>query len=106
LVGYTGLGTVKTKIKDVDALIELPFQDSEWVEDGETGIYIPNTMGSPEEEGWFRAYINDLDVQSICGDYQKQISASYDIFLYTPSGEAALQLYGVATLIPANTRIG
>jgi hypothetical protein len=100
LTGYSAHMQVRAKIKDETPLLDIDFKETSWEADGDSGIYL---YGDPEDIGKWRAYIKDDDTQGLCVAH-KDISGVYDLFLYSPEGEAVLQIYGVATVIASVTR--
>jgi hypothetical protein len=99
LVGVTGNMQIRKRITDDTALLTIPFSMSPWVEDGDTGIYIQD-VGVDDR---YRIYIRDNDSVGICA-LHKNITGTYDLFLYNPFGESILKQYGVANIIAAVTR--
>ena len=102
LTGFTGVMTIRAKLADVVALQSVPNDAGPWVADADTGIYIYD-QSVPADVGKVRAYIKDDDTLGMCAAH-KDIAGVYDLFLYSPAGEAVLQIYGVATMIAAVTR--
>jgi hypothetical protein len=96
LTGYSAEFKLSLKINDDAAMIECDSQASPWVAGGVSGIYIDNP-----ELGEFKLYLNESDVSNIC---LKDIVAIYDLFLYNPSGESVLKMYGNASIKAAIAR--
>jgi hypothetical protein len=108
LTGYTAHMQVRAKIKDVSPLLIVDSVLAAWSPDCNTGIYFYNDEyeeHDPDDVGKWRVYIKDEDTKDLCSSH-KDISGVYDLFLYSPSGEALLQVYGVAAIIAAVTRDG
>lgn len=98
ITNYTGHMQVRAKLTSDVYLIDIPSRVAVWTPDGLTGIYFDDAS-----EGTYRVYIKDEDTAGICATH-KDIDGVYDLFLYSPEGEAVLQMYGVATLVAAVTR--
>ena len=94
---------VRAKIKDTEPTIDFPFIEADWTADGLTGIYIYNDEYDPGDTGKWRIYLKDEDSKGICPSH-KDVAGVYDLFIYSASGEAVLQQYGVATLRASVTR--
>jgi hypothetical protein len=103
LTGYSAEMHVRKKLKDETTLLDLDYHPDEWIPDGDSGIYIYDGEEVPADLGKYRIYVKDEDSLGICEEH-KDITGVYDLFLYSPEGEAVLQQYGVATIIAAVTR--
>lgn len=98
LTGYTAKMNIRAKLISIAEIINIQTALSLWVADGNSGIYFDDAA-----DGKYRIYINDTDTTGICPAY-KDIAGVYDLFLYSPAGEAVLKQYGVCTLKAAVTR--
>jgi hypothetical protein len=103
LEGFSAHMQIRAKLKDIDILLDVPFQDKEWEPDGDTGIYIPEADEYDDDLGKFRIYLRDNDTAGLCLAH-KDIIGVYDLFLYNSYEEAILKLYGTATIQAAVTR--
>jgi hypothetical protein len=103
LTGFTALMQIRKKVKSEDVLLEIPFKDTTWIADGETGIYLYDGNYVPEDLGKYRIYIKDNDTDGLCADH-KDIIGAYDLFLYNAEGESVLKQYGTATIYASVTR--
>ena len=101
LSGWSGSMMIRAKKTDATPLLTVPFSETAWVADGVTGIYIPTQSG--EDIGKYRIYLNDADTLGMCAAH-KDVTGTYDLFLYNLAGEALYQQYGVATIYAAVTR--
>jgi hypothetical protein len=98
LDGYTAKFTIREKMTNTTALVEGEEVDTPWAADGDTGIYFDSVI-----TGKFLFYLNDEDVQSLCARHA-DIVGVYDLFLYSPAGEAVLKIYGTCKIPAAVTR--
>ncbi len=103
LTGYTAHMQIRKKLKEENPLLDIDFQDKFWVADGDTGIYLLPVEDEYDDVGKWKIYIKDTDTQGIC-DSHKDISGVFDMFIYNPSGESVLQIYGIATIVASVTR--
>ena len=92
LTGYTAALRVGDKMTDLTPLVSATKSINPWAADGPSGVYIDDPT-----HGYYRIYINDEDTTGICAAH-KDIQGYYDVFLYSPAGEALLKMYGIATL--------
>jgi hypothetical protein len=95
---YTAKMMARAKMTDIEPLISIETGTSPWDEDGDSGIYL-----DAGDEGKYQIYINDEDTANLCAQH-KDILGVYDLFLYSPGGEALLKQYGVCTFVAASTR--
>jgi hypothetical protein len=102
LTGYTAVGSIRSKLTDVAALLAIPNKAAPWAADGDTGIYIYPNGSPPDDQGKWRIYLKDDDTKGLCTAH-KDIVGVYDVFLYSPAGEAVFQQYGVATIKASST---
>jgi hypothetical protein len=98
ITGYTSLMQIRVKLTDAAPLIDIPHAMDAWVPDGATGIY----MDEPES-GLYRLYINDADTLGLCAQH-KDVVGIYNLFLYSPAGEAVFRQYGPAAILAACAR--
>lgn len=98
LTGYSAKMIVRTKITDDSSLVNINESVSPWVADNASAIYLDKA-----DEGKYRVYINDTDTTGLCPAH-KNVTASYDLFLTSPLGEAVLKQYGIVTIIASNVR--
>ena len=98
LSGYTALFAIREKLSDTAALVEGEEVATPWAADGDTGVYF-----DPVVTGQFMLYLNDEDVQALCTRHA-DIVGVYDLFLYSPAGEAVLKIYGTCKIPAAVTR--
>ena len=106
LTGYSAHMQIRTKLKDIVPLIDVDYKNEVWSADGDTGIYFYNDEYDEydaEDIGKWRVYLRDDDTLGLCANH-KDIAGVYDLFLYNLSGEAVLQLHGIATIVAAVTR--
>jgi hypothetical protein len=104
LTGYSARMQIRSKLKDTDSLLDAEFNEESWTADGDTGIYFYSTEDEYDEDmGKWRIYLRDDDTQGLCANH-KDIIGVYDLFLYSPAGEAVLQQYGTATICASVTR--
>ena len=99
LTGYMSLTQVRLKLTDEEPLIDFPHMIDHWVEDGVTGLYLdvdPST-------GIYRMYLNDDDAWELCAQH-KDLIGVYNLFLYSPGGEAVLRQYGPVSLLASSAR--
>ena len=62
------------------------------------GVYLDEP-----ELGFYRIYINDADTLGLCAQH-KDVVGIYNLFLYTPAGEAVFRQYGPAAILAACAR--
>lgn len=98
LTGYTAKMDIRAKLADADEIIDIQTATSGWVADGDSGIYFDDAT-----DGKYRVYINNEDTTGICAS-NRDITGVYDLFLYSPAGEAVLKQYGICYLKAAVTR--
>lgn len=98
LTGFTAKFAIREKLTDVAALVSGTESLVPWVADGDTGVYF-----DPLVTGAFALYLNDADVQSLCARHS-DITGVYDMFLYSPAGEAVFKIYGSCKIPAAVTR--
>jgi hypothetical protein len=98
LAGYTAKFAIREKLTDTTTLVEGEEVVTPWVADGDTGIYF-----DPAVDGRFIFYLNDEDVQALCSRHV-DITGVYDVFLYSPAGEAVFKLYGTCKIPASVTR--
>lgn len=99
LTGFSAIGAVKASASDPASsiLIALTLQTGDFVEDGQTGVYITADDGDAAQEPSIRVYINDEDTTGIC-PLGEDIDGVWDMFLINASGESVLKLYGPAKI--------
>jgi hypothetical protein len=95
ITGYTSKMQIRAKLTDATPLIAIPHMLSDWEPGGETGFYLDTP-----ESGIYRVYMNDADTLGLCAQH-KDIVGVYNLFLYSPVGEAVLRLCGTATILAA-----
>jgi hypothetical protein len=98
LTGFTAKFAIREKLTDGVALIDGVDVTDPWTADGDTGVYF-----NPLVTGRFMLYLNDGDVQSLCARHA-DIVGVYDVFLYSPAGEAVFKLYGPCKIPASVTR--
>ena len=98
LTGYTAEFTVREKLDSPNPLISITQATSVWMADGTSGVYFDDA-----DEGKYRVYVKDEDTDNICL-YHKDLLGVYDLFLYSPAGEAVLKQYGTCKIKAAVTR--
>lgn len=98
LTGYSAKMIVRAKITDVTALVTIVESLGPWAADGDSAVYLDDA-----DEGKYRVYVNDTDTTGLCAAH-KDLSASYDLILTSPAGEAVLKQCGIATIIASNVR--
>ena len=98
LTDYMAKMTIRAKLTDAAPLISIETADAIWEADGDSAIYLEDAS-----TGQYRVYINDEDTTGLCAAH-KDITGTYDLFLYSPAGESVLKQYGVCTLIASNVR--
>jgi len=98
LTGYTAKFAIREKLADTTALVEGTNSAVPWEADGDTGVYF-----DPLVTGKFKLYLNDGDVQAMCARHASIVGV-YDVFLYSPAGEAVFKLYGTCKIPAAVTR--
>jgi hypothetical protein len=103
LSGFSARMQIRAKLKDESPLLTVEFVDLPWSADCDTGIYFYNDEYDIEDLGKWRIYLKDDDTEGLCVSH-KDIVGVYDVFLYSPDGEAVLQMYGTATIIASVTR--
>ena len=96
ITGFTGVMTIREKLKDTTPILVLNTITQAWSADGPTGLYFTN-------EEW-RIYINNTDSRIFCPS-KRDIVGVYDLFLINPSGEAVFKQYGPASMIASVTEI-
>lgn len=97
LTGYTAKFTVRAEMAGV-ALVSATEASVPWTADEDSGVYLDDAA-----EGKYRMYINDADAVDLCAD-NVDVMGVYDLFLYSPSGEAVFKQYGNCALKAAVTR--
>lgn len=96
LTGYTAKFTIRAELPS--AVLISAVEAPTWTADADSGVYMDDAS-----EGKYRMYINDADTAGICID-NEDIEGVYDLFLYSPAGEAVFKQYGKALLKAAVTR--
>ncbi len=99
LTGYTSLTEFRLKMSDAAPLIALPHKEDPWEPDCNTGLYLNEDPAS----GIYRMYINDDDTWGLCAAH-KDLIGVYNLFLYSPEGEAVLRQFGPVNLLASGAR--
>lgn len=98
LMGYTARMMVRYSLVNVESILSFTEIAGSWAADGESGIYFDDAA-----DGKYRLYINDEDTSGLCTSHVN-LSCVYDLFLYSPAGEALLKQYGTCSIIASVTR--
>jgi hypothetical protein len=97
LTGYTAKFTIRAEMAG-SSLVSATEASLPWEADADSGVYLDDA-----DEGKYRMYVNDADAVALCAD-NVDIDGVYDIFLYSPAGEAVLKQYGKCAIKAAVTR--
>lgn len=98
LTGYTARMQLRAAIGDADPLLDLELAEDPWTEDGPSAVYLDDA-----EDGTYRVYVNDEDSSGLCASH-RDIEGTYNIFLYSPEGEAVFKQYGKGKVVAAVAR--